>query len=309
MIKLGILGNGKILNEIIPEIEMTNRYEIVVGGVRNPEKTTFFEEKGIPAVVGYENVINNPEVEVVYVVLINSLHYEYAKMALEAKKHVILEKPLVSSLSQAKELFEIAEKNNVYLFEAMTLHHNPNYKRIKEYKDEIKLINIVIAQKSSRLQNLRKGIIDNVFNPKLEGGAMRDLGVYAINFIYGLVGYTDSVEYIPQVHENGIDLGGQIIFKYDDKSAVVTLSKVMGTHYHITILGDDLLIKSDDMVSTLYDVEINGENFKSEGVYRYEFEYFYQMLTDFDDAKYLYHKEMSLKEVKVLEDVYKNLEI
>lgn len=309
MIKLGILGNGKILNEIIPEIEMTGRYEIVFGGVRNPNKIKIFEDKGIPAVVGYENVINNSEVEVVYIVLINSLHYEYAKMALEAGKHVILEKPLVSSLNQAQELFEIAEKNNVYLFEAMTVYHNPNYKKIREYKDEIKMINLVIAQKSSRLDNLRKGIIDNVFNPKLEGGAMRDMGVYAINFIYGLLGKAKNVEYIPQIHENGVDLGGQIIFKYEAKSAVVTLSKIMGTHYHITILGDDLLIKSDDMVSTLYDLEINGEKFKSEGVYRYEFEYFYQMLTDFDAEKYLYHKEMSLEEVKLLEDIYQKLGI
>ena len=95
--------------------------------------------KNLPKNMGFksintdmEEMLNDENVDIVYVASPNSLHYPQCKMALEHKKHVLNEKPFTPTLKECNDLFEIAQKNGVYIFEAITNIHLPNYKIIKD---------------------------------------------------------------------------------------------------------------------------------------------------------------------------------
>ena len=121
----------------------------------------------------YSRVIMNGETETgvtihfmdesfdtVYIALVNSAHYSYAKQALLAGKHVIVEKPLVSSYAEARELSDIASEQNVFLFEAIMLRYSANYASIVKNLEKVGEISLILAnysQYSSRYDAYLEG--------------------------------------------------------------------------------------------------------------------------------------------------------
>ena len=175
---------------------------------REEVRKEFCEKYQIP--VGYdsyEKMLADPKVDVIYVALPNNLHASFAKEALEAGKHVILEKPFTVTYAEAKEIAEIARKRRLYLFEAVTNQYNPNYDKMKELLPrlgDIKLVAVNFSQYSSRYDNFKKGIVSPSFDPKNAGGALMDLNVYNIHFVAGLFGKPGKVRYCPNMERGGI---------------------------------------------------------------------------------------------------------
>ena len=156
------------------------------------------EKYGIPEqYASYEEMLADPEVDTVYVALPNALHYPFSRQALEAGKHVILEKPFTVTWEEAKELADLAREKKLYLFEAITNQYNPNYEKMRKLLPklgEIKIVQLNFSQYSSRYDKFKEGVISPVFDPKMAGGALTDINIYNIHFVAGLFGKPVSVK-------------------------------------------------------------------------------------------------------------------
>ena len=136
--KLGIVGNGGIVKTALNVLKDT---DIIVSSLwcRNAEKgKPLVEEYDIPSLyTDYDVFLKDDSFDTVYIGLINSLHYEYAKKAILAHKHVIVEKPFTSTYEQAQELYELTRKNNVFVFEAIMSRYSKNYQNIQSVVSRI----------------------------------------------------------------------------------------------------------------------------------------------------------------------------
>lgn len=189
-----------------------------------------------------EAMLADPEIDTVYIASPNTLHYPQAKQALEAGKNVILEKPFTSTVEQAKDLFETAEKNGVMIFEAITNIHTPNYGLIKdnlEMLGNMRQAVLNFSQYSSRYDQYKQGVVQNAFDPRMDGGALTDINVYNIHFLVGLFGQPERITYFPNFGFNGIDTSGTLIMEYPDFTATAIASKDCTADYLATLQGDD----------------------------------------------------------------------
>ncbi|MBQ0036375.1 MAG: Gfo/Idh/MocA family oxidoreductase [Firmicutes bacterium] len=255
MINVGIIGSGFIVPSFIEATKLVKGFKYV--GIASPveEQLKALKEKyGI----GYyslnnEDVYNDPKIDVIYCAVPNGLHYEVAKRALECGKNVIVEKPFMASYKQAKEVIDLAKKKNLIIFEAITLRHMPNYKKMQELLPEVgemKMVDINFSQYSSRYDKFKKGITLPAFSTKLAGGALMDLGVYNIHFVVGLFGEPKKVTYYPNMRKK-IDTSGTLILDYGTFKATCIACKDCKAPLNTCIQGDAGYIKSDDASSVI----------------------------------------------------------
>lgn len=240
--KVGVAGAGLIVPTFLDAAALVDRMEIYGIFARREEvRREFCEKYQIP--IGYdtyEKMLADPEVDVIYIALPNTLHFSFVKKALEAGKHVIVEKPFTVTYAEAKEVADLARQKKLYLFEAITNQYNPNFEKMKELLPrlgEIKIVNINYSQYSSRYDNFKKGIISPSFDPEKAGGALTDLNIYNIHIVAGLFGKPKAVHYYPNI-ERGVDTSGILIMEYPDFQAVCIGAKDCGAPLNSTIQGN-----------------------------------------------------------------------
>ena len=244
--KLAILGTGFIVKEgalpalqEVPEVEVT----AIFARPRSQEKAeALARQYKIPQVyTDYEKLLAADDVDFVYVGLTNSVHYEYGKKALLAGKHVIMEKPFASTAAEVQELRELALAKGLYMFEAVTCLHLPNFHAIKEMLPQlgnIKGVQANYSQYSSRYDRYLQGEVLPAFDPALSGGALYDINIYNLNFIVGLFGAPTQVSYKPNKGFNGIDTSGVALLDYPGFTAVAMGAKDADSPCFITIQGE-----------------------------------------------------------------------
>ena len=239
--KVGIAGSGMIVPTFLDAAALVDTMEIGAMYARNAEKRKELCEKyKIPiAYDSYEKLLADPEIDVIYVALPNLLHYSFARQALEAGKHVILEKPFTVTWAEAKELADLAHEKKLYLFEAITTLFNPNYKKMQDLLPnlgDIKIVESNFSQYSSRYDAFQKGIIAPVFDPEQAGGAFLDLNIYNVHLVAGLFGKPKAAHYYPNM-ERGIDTSGILILEYEGFQAVCIGAKDCGAPAGANIQG------------------------------------------------------------------------
>ena len=240
--RVGITGAGMTVPWFLEAAELIPEMEIGALFARKEEKRKELCEKyHIPAAYdSYEKLLADESLDVLYLPLPNSLHYSFAKQALEAGKHVILEKPFTVTYAEAKELAELAESKGLILFEAVTNQYNPNYEKVRELLPglgDMKIVQLNYSQYSSRYDAFKQGIVAPVFDPEKAGGALLDLNVYNIHFVTGLFGEPQSVHYYPNM-ERGVDTSGILILEYPSFKCSCIAAKDCGAPLSINIQGD-----------------------------------------------------------------------
>lgn len=284
--KLGMVGNGMIVQEILGFIDEIGFEEIrICGRKTSEEKLNALAEKYHLSTVytDYDDLLKS-DVDVVYIGILNDLHFEYAKRALEAGKHVICEKPITINISQLEELDILAAEKNVFLFEAMSIYHMPAYKQLQQdvkLIGDIKICNFNYSQMSSRYKTFKEGkALPGVFDPKHYGGALRDLNIYNISAMVGLFGMPKNVTYSANI-EKDIDTSGILIADYDSFKCICTGAKDCATPGPSTIQGVNGTVCIYPHVNgmTEYDVLFNDketdtkEVYMSDGSHRLYFEF------------------------------------
>ncbi len=226
--KIGIVGNGGIVQQALHCLQ-EEKIEMTALWCRNGEKgKPLCDQYQLKLYTDYEAFLKDDSYDTVYIGLINSLHYEYAMKAVEAKKNVIVEKPFTSRYAEAVDLINAAEENGVMLFEAIMSRYSRNYDAIITRLDEIgdiKLIQANYSQYSRRYDAYQKGQVLPAFDPKLSGGALYDINVYNVHFVTGLFGSPRSVQYFCNKGPNGIDTSGTLILDYQAFKAILTGAK------------------------------------------------------------------------------------
>ena len=229
--KLGIIGSGAIITDAleaageVPEIEK----RAIFARPHSREKAEALQHTyGIgQAYTDYEQLLQESGVDTVYIGLINSVHCEYAKTALLHGKHVILEKPFTESADETEDLITLAEKQGLFLFEAMTVWHSQVFWKMRELLPQLgplKLISCNFSQYSSRYDRYLQGEVTPAFDPNCTGGAMNDINIYNLALTVGLTeGLTPDGEetelpktavYQANHGFNGVDTSGVLMLGY-----------------------------------------------------------------------------------------------
>ena len=227
--KLGIVGSGKIVQEFLPWLASCRAFEVAAlcSTQRSADKAAALcAQYGVPLhVTDYSQLL--AAVDVVYIALPNLLHTAYVKAALEAGRHVIVEKPLAPCAGEAAALSALAHRKGCFLFEAVTTQYLENYRKLRQLLPrvgQVKLVQCNFSQYSSRYDAFCAGQTAPVFDPQQAGGALMDLAVYNVSYIVGLFGEPQQVHYAANV-EKGIDTSGILTMDYRSFKAVSIAAK------------------------------------------------------------------------------------
>lgn len=260
--RMGILGTSEIaFRRFLPALKKSENWEY--GGVasRSLEKTGKFTKSfGGKGYGSYEELISDAAIDAVYLPLPPALHFEWAKKALEQGKHVFLEKPAATSLSEIEQLVEIASAKGLALRENYMFTEHPQLKEIldilqKETIGELRLIRIAFGFPRRQGQDFR-------YEKSLGGGALLDCGGYTVKLASLLLGNTVKCCYsnLTQDLYSDVDLYGSAVFENSQKQ-VAQLSFGMDNSYkcELEIWGQKGSIKSSRIFTAPADMPINIE--------------------------------------------------
>ncbi|MCI9094260.1 MAG: Gfo/Idh/MocA family oxidoreductase [Coprobacillus sp.] len=260
--KLGIVGSGMIVEDLLSFIDNIPNIQLIhiSGTKRSEEKVKNLCKKHHfkRCSTSYDQLLNDEEVDTIYVALPNHLHYEYTRQALQANKNVILEKPFTSTIEEAQELEKLAIENHLFLWEAITNQYLPNFYKVKELLPKLGRIKIVecnFSQYSSRYNAFKEGNILPAFDYTKSGGALMDLNIYNIHFVVGLFGKPINIEYYPNIERN-IDTSGILILDYGSFKCVCIGSKDCKAPLSNNIQGDEGCIHIETPVAIIETIDM-----------------------------------------------------
>ena len=259
--KLCVLGTGGISKSMIPEFQRSSVLECVAVCSRKEETgRAMAEQFGIPKVfISMEEMLADPEIEMVYVASPNAIHYSQTKAALLAGKHVLCEKPFAPTVAEAEELIALAKEKGLLLYEAITTAHHPNYAVVRENLPKLGKIKLVMAtfcQYSSRYPALLAGKVSPVLDPAYKGGALMDINLYNIHFVVGLFGAPQGVHYRGNLHTNGVDTSGILTMEYPDFLCQCIGAKDCNANNCAQIVGENGWIEVTPCSSNLLTVKV-----------------------------------------------------
>lgn len=250
MIRFGVVGTNWISEEFIRVCEGIE--DIVVTSVYSRTLETgkaFADKNHIDHVfTTYKSFLEDGKIDAIYIGSPNAMHFEHGKLALEAGKHVLCEKPITSHKRELDELIRLAKTNKLLLMEAVKIIAMPTYAVLKEHLKEIGAIRQVYfhyCQYSSRYDAYKRGELPNIFNPDFSTGSLMDLGIYSLYPCIDLFGLPKTVESKAYLLESGVDGNGSILFDYGTFQAVLVHSKINDSSLPCEIMGEEGSLQID----------------------------------------------------------------
>lgn len=216
-INWGILSTGGIAERMATALKSVDGAALIAVASRDIEKSKDFADKfDIPRAYGsYEEMADDSDVDIIYVATPNHLHYENILMCLTKGKNVICEKPFTLNSKQAKEVIKLARSKNLFLMEAHKSYFLPGIKKVKELiKDNV--IGKIVTVKADFCIKPPYNKEHRMFNPKLGGGALLDVGVYPISFVIDLLGNPIEINSNTTLCETGVDVFSAITIKHEN---------------------------------------------------------------------------------------------
>ncbi len=265
--KLAIAGTGMIVGEAlqalqhIPEIKATAIFSRPksIGKAQQLAR-----QYGIDSIyTDYDEMLKHADADFVYIGNINSVHYEYSKKALQAGKHLIIEKPMCTTEAEVKSLSDMAHKSHLFVFEALTFLHAPFFEQLKQELlpqiGQVRLVQCNYSKYSSRYDRYLRHDVAPVFDPECAGGTLLDLNIYNLNFVAGLFGEPISVNYFANRGYNGIDISGAAVLKYSGFIATCNAAKDSYSPCFDIIQGEKGWLRIDGSPDNLEKLELNAQ--------------------------------------------------
>lgn len=237
--KFGILAPGNIARSMakaVSELEGMECYAVASRDYGRAEN--FAKQWGFAKAYGsYQELAEDPQVELIYVASPHSHHYQHTKLCLEHNKHVLVEKAFTVNAAQAEELIRLSQEKGLLLAEAIWTRYMPSRKMI----DDI-LASGVLGKVTSLTANLGYILphVERMQNPELAGGALLDLGVYPINFaLMAFQGEVEKIDATAIMSPRGVDWMNSITLSFaDGKMAVLHSDMLAQTDRQGVISGD-----------------------------------------------------------------------
>lgn len=247
-IRWGILGAGGIAAAFADAVREHTRAQLVAVGSRNRDRAErFATAHGIPTThVGYRQLVEDPQVDAIYVATPHSEHREHALLAIRAGKHVLVEKSFTRNVGEAQEIFVAAREAGVFVMEAMWTRFLPHVAALHQVIDAGEIGEIVNLS-ADHGQAFAFDPASRLFAPELAGGALLDLGVYPVSFAHDFLGVPDAVQAVGALTETGVDGQVSIVLSYGERaqatlsttlwSRTPTVALISGTEGNIQVAG------------------------------------------------------------------------
>ena len=211
-LRWGFLSAGGIATAVADDFRIAG-INIQAVGARDLAKANEFADKfGIPnRHQGYDALVNDPEVDAVYISTPHPWHHQHALLALNAGKHVLLEKPFTINAREAQEIKELATAKKLFVLEAMWTRFLPSMDAIFAVINSGTLgeIRLVTADHSQYLPD-----VPRLWEPELGGGALLDLGIYPVSFAIRVLGFPERVTAKATLTSQKVDETTSLIFEY-----------------------------------------------------------------------------------------------
>ena len=245
----GILGTGGIPSTFVADLRLSDSGVVTAVGSRSQGSADRFgDEFGIAnRHAGYESLVADPDVDVVYVATPHPMHHDNAILALRAFKHVLVEKPFTMNAVEAREVVRVARENGRFAMEAMWTRFLPHVVVIRDWLARGALGEIVTVT-ADHGQWFAEDPEFRLFAPELGGGALLDLGVYPVSFASMVLGTPDRIVSMSDRAFTGVDAQTSMLFGYDSGAQAVltctlrakspTRASIVGTAARIEIDGD-----------------------------------------------------------------------
>lgn len=220
MLKIGVIGAGwmgRLMSDTL--IQMKDVVECTAVASRDLERAeSFAKDYGFKRAYGsYDDLLADPEVELVYIVIPHSHHHQWTIKALNAGKHVLCEKAFAENEEQAREMIGLAREKGLLLTEAIWTRYMPSRKMIN---DLIAAGTIGEVKTISANLGYHIDMNERIIRPELAGGALLDLTVYPLNFVSMILG--DDIESIDAscvMTDTGVDGQDSVAIRYRDGKA------------------------------------------------------------------------------------------
>ncbi len=305
--RLGIVGSGRIAKRFVPESKLVNGVKTVA--VYNPDRDSasrFAEENGLRGYSDDYNAFLN-EVDVVYIASPHLTHYDYAKQALHSGKHVLCEIPFTLSASQARELYEYADANNLVLLEANKTAYCPAFCHITTLVKS-GIIGDVVDVKAclSKMVDAPTRELD----AEQAGGAMNEHSPIPLMSIIKLLGrdYKD-VNFYSKV-ENGVDIFTKSNIIYPHATASITLGIGVKTEGNLVVSGTKgyVYVPAPWWLTSFFEVRYEDQRKNKKFFYsydgdglRYEIQEFISMILDKRKSSYKLRRRESIAIAEIIE--------
>jgi len=215
IIRWGILGAGRIARKFASDLRLAENCELMAIGSRSQQSADEFN-KEFPVQYchySYEELAQNPEVDVIYIATPHNLHYENALLCLQHNKAVLCEKPFAMNSRQAIEMINLAKEKKLFLMEALWTKFHPHYVKTLEMVQQG-----LLGEITSVLVNFGFKPIPPVparlFDPLLGGGTVMDIGIYNVFIAMSVLGEPDHIEATMTPASTGVDEQCAILFRY-----------------------------------------------------------------------------------------------
>ncbi|MFZ0528932.1 MAG: Gfo/Idh/MocA family oxidoreductase, partial [Propionicimonas sp.] len=250
-VRIGMIGTGFIGGAFAEAVRGVEGIELAaVSATSEAAALAFAAKHAIPrAHADQESLAADETIDAVYIASPNSFHATQAIAMLRAGKHVLVEKPLALTTSQAQAMIAAAHAADRLLMEAFTAPFAPNIGAIREALPRIPQLRravFVKDQYSSRFDAYKAGTVLPAFNPAMGGGSIMDLGFYPVGLAVHLFGEPSSVRATGILLDSGADAQGTILLGYDGFEVVCLHSKVATCGIASEIAGELSVITLDD---------------------------------------------------------------
>jgi predicted dehydrogenase len=279
-LRWGVMGTGGIADSFAADLELTDSGVLVAVGSRRIDSADRFGDRfGVPnRHASYEDLVVDPDVEVVYVATPHPFHHAGAKLALGAGKPALVEKAFTMNAAEARDLVAGARAAGLFLMEAMWTRFLPHIAQIRALLADGVLGEIVTVT-ADHGQWFAKDPEFRLFAPELGGGALLDLGVYPVSFASMVLGPPESVVSVVTPAFTGVDGQTSMLFGYTGGAQAVltctlsarspTRAAIIGTEARIEIDGDFYAPTSFTLISrdgerTRYDAPHEGRGLRHE---------------------------------------------
>ena len=240
MVNVGILGAGWIARKMAETLAGTEGAQVSAIASRDKAKAdSFAAEWGIARSYGsYRELVDDPDIDLIYVATPHSHHFEHASLAVEAGKPVLCEKAFTANAREAGKLLDLAHKKGVFITEAIWTRYMPLSLKVKDLLNEGAIGTPRQIHASLCYSMMTK---ERILRPDLCGGALMDLGVYAIHFARMYFGSDiRQVDSSCMLTDTGVDFFNSINFYYEDgRVANLQSSALSRCNREGLITGDD----------------------------------------------------------------------
>jgi len=258
-----IMGPGDISVAFLKDLRLAGLHLEAVGSRSFERAETYAKKHKISRAYGsYEELVADPDIDIVYIATTNNAHFENAKLALSSGKSVLLEKPFTLDASQARELVGISTSRKVFLMEAMWTRFLPNHLVLFEKLNQ-GLIGTPLYLFADHNQNLPKASHSRLYDPALGGGSLLDLGVYPISLAHRIFGNPSRIQASASLMAGNIDESVSAIFEYSGGRQALLHSSIRSAGpVKAFILGDAGRIEMEKSfyehsVFTVFDLDDN----------------------------------------------------